>query len=69
MICRENEDESIQAEMLKMPSQILPKVDMILDEKEQILTIEYLLQRAGVSEEDYIKCLKVACRRRTVILK
>ena len=42
---------------------------MILDEKEEILTIEYPLQRTGVSEEDYIKCLKVTCRGRTVILK
>ena len=55
--------------MLKISSQILQKVFMILNEKEEIPTIEYNLQRAGVSGEDYIKCLKVACRGRTVILK
>ena len=62
LICRENEDESIQAEMLKMSSKIIDKVHVIFDEKEEILKIEYLFQRADVSEEDYIKCLKVACK-------
>ena len=68
LICRQPEDDINAQEILKSSQEILAKVHKAL-EGDQDITLEELLQKANVAEDQYIESLKVTRHGKNIILK
>ena len=68
LISRQPEDDINAQEILKSSKEILAKVHEAL-EGDQDITLEELLQKANVTEDQYIESLRVTQHGKNIILK
>ena len=67
--CRELPDDHDHDDLLESSHEVLGKVQQILVDSNKKLTIEQLLEKAGISEEEYMKSLKISRRDRNIIFR
>ena len=69
IICREPEDNDHRENTLKNACDILSKVYEIIEGSSETLNLDDVLQAAGITEQEYLRALKVTHQGRSVILK